>query len=167
MLAANFLANLIGAVLVQGLIFRAETPFPDRLFDNRLLYFFDMAFTPFAFLFVTATALIYERPIRQYLTAKSNQVPVSPQLESRARRRILNEPFVMISIDFSMWLLAAALYPTAFFLFGKERFRDLIRAHGREPARDILHSVITGLNEFRHPLEKEDDVTLVVIKVEP
>ena len=54
MLAANFLANLSGAVLGQALIFRAETPFPDRLFENRLVYYFDMAFTPFAFLFVTA-----------------------------------------------------------------------------------------------------------------
>ena len=50
-------------------------------------------------------------------------------------------------------------------MFGKKRFRDLIRAHALKPAEDILHSVITGLDEFRHPLEKEDDVTLVVIKV--
>ncbi len=114
MLAANFLANFIGAFLVQGLIFRAETPFPDSLFDNRLVYFFDMAFTPLAFLFATAATLIYERSIRQYLTAKSNQIPVSPQLESRARRRILNEPFVLIGLDCSMWRSAAILYPAAF-----------------------------------------------------
>jgi sigma-B regulation protein RsbU (phosphoserine phosphatase) len=116
MLAANLLANFIGAFLVQGLIFRAETPFPESLFDNRLVYFFDMAFTPLAFLFATAAALIYERSIRKYLTAKSNRTPISPQLERRARRRILNEPFVLIGIDFSMWLLAAILYPIAFLL---------------------------------------------------
>ncbi len=116
MLIANFLANFIGAVLVQALIFRAETPFPDSLFENRLVYLFDMVFTPFAFIFVTAITLIYERSIRQYLTAKSNQIPISPELEIRARRRLLNEPFVMIAIDFSMWLLAAILYPTAFLL---------------------------------------------------
>jgi len=116
MLAANTLANFIGAFLVQGLIFRAETAFPDSLFENSIAYFFDMAFTPFAFLFVTAATLVYERSIRQYLTAKSNQIPISPQLESRARRRILNEPFVLIGMDLSMWLLAAILYPTAFLL---------------------------------------------------
>jgi sigma-B regulation protein RsbU (phosphoserine phosphatase) len=116
MLAANFLANFIGAILVQALIFRAETPFPDSLFENRLVYFFDMAFTPFAFIFVTAITLIYERSIRQYLTAKSNQISISTALESRARRKILNEPFVLIAIDFSMWLLAAILYPAAFLL---------------------------------------------------
>ena len=116
MLAANLLANFIGAFLVQGLIFRAETPFPESLFDYRLVYFFDMAFTPLAFLFATTATLIYERSIRQYLTARSNQIPISPELESRVRRRILNEPFVLIAIDFSMWLLAAILYPTVYLL---------------------------------------------------
>jgi sigma-B regulation protein RsbU (phosphoserine phosphatase) len=116
MLVANFLANFIGAVLVQALIFRAETPFPDDLFENRLVYLFDMAFTPLAFILVTAVTLVYERSIRQYLAAKSNQLPISPELESRARREILNEPFVLIAVDFSMWLLAAILYPAAFLL---------------------------------------------------
>ncbi len=116
MLVANFLANFIGAVLVQALLFRAETPFADSLFETRLVYWFDMAFTPFAFIFVTAITLIYERSIRQYLTARSNQMPLSPELENRARRRLLNEPFVLIAIDFGMWLLAAILYPVAFLL---------------------------------------------------
>jgi sigma-B regulation protein RsbU (phosphoserine phosphatase) len=52
-------------------------------------------------------------------------------------------------------------------MFGKKRFRDLIRTHARKPAKDILDAVIASLDEFRHPMEKEDDVTLVVIKVEP
>jgi hypothetical protein len=33
MLAANFLANFIGAVLVQSLIVKTEITFPDSLFD--------------------------------------------------------------------------------------------------------------------------------------
>jgi len=114
MLVANFLANFIGAVLVQKLIVKAETSFPESLFDNPLLFFFDILFTPCAFIFVTVATLIYERPIRQYLTARSSQMPISPELESTARRKLLNEPFVLIAIDFSMWLLAAILYPIAF-----------------------------------------------------
>jgi hypothetical protein len=162
MLAANLLANFIGAFLVQGIIFRAETPFPESLFDNRLVYFFDVAFTPLAFLFAAAATLIYERSIRQYLTAKSNRIPISPQLESRARRKILNEPFVLIGTD-GIWESQNAKRQ----MFGKKRFRDLIRTHARKPAKDILDAVIASLDEFRHPMEKEDDVTLVVIKVEP
>jgi sigma-B regulation protein RsbU (phosphoserine phosphatase) len=52
-------------------------------------------------------------------------------------------------------------------MFGKNRFKDLVRAHAEAPARDILQAVITGLEDFSRPLEKEDDVTLVVIKVKP
>jgi len=44
MLAANSLANFIGAFLVQGLIYKAETPFPESLFVNPIAYYFDMAF---------------------------------------------------------------------------------------------------------------------------
>ncbi len=116
MLVANFLANFISAELVQTLIFKAEEPLTDSLFENRLVNLFDMAFSPFAFIFVTVITLIYERPIRQYLTAKAGQISISPELQRRARRKILNEPFVLIAIDFSMWLLAAILYPTVFLL---------------------------------------------------
>ena len=136
MLVANFLANFIGAVLVQKLIVKAETSFPESLFDNPLLFFFDILFTPCAFIFVTVATLIYERPIRQYLTARSNQMPISPELESTARRKLLNEPFVLIAIDFSMWLLAAILYPIAFLL---------VQADSIIIQRSIVMNISTGI----------------------
>ena len=136
MLAANFLANFTGAILVQALIFRAETPLPDSLFENRLVYWFDAAFTPFAFIFVTVITLIYERSIRQYLTARSNQTPITPELESRARQGILNEPFVLIAIDFSMWLLAAFLYPAVLSWAGADKV---------DVQRSLVLNISTGL----------------------
>jgi len=136
MLVANFLANFIGAVLVQALIFRAETPIPDSLFENRLAYWFDAVFTPFAFIFVTAITLIYERSIRQYLTARSNQIPISPELENKARQRLLNEPFVLIAIDLCMWLLAAILYPIAFSLTGADQV---------DVQRSLVLNISTGI----------------------
>jgi sigma-B regulation protein RsbU (phosphoserine phosphatase) len=51
-------------------------------------------------------------------------------------------------------------------MFGKERFRQVISAQGRKTAIEILQAVIDELNRFSQPLGKEDDVTLVVIKVE-
>ncbi|MGD9262028.1 MAG: PP2C family protein-serine/threonine phosphatase, partial [Desulfobacterales bacterium] len=50
-------------------------------------------------------------------------------------------------------------------MFGKKRYRDIIRTHAQIPAKEILKTVITDLDKFCHPLQKEDDVTLVVIKV--
>ena len=51
-------------------------------------------------------------------------------------------------------------------MFGKDRFRNVIGAHAKETAIEILQAVIDELNRFSRLLEKEDDVTLVVIKVE-
>jgi sigma-B regulation protein RsbU (phosphoserine phosphatase) len=50
-------------------------------------------------------------------------------------------------------------------MFGKERFRHIISAHARQTAIEILQAVIDELNRFSKPLGKDDDVTLVVIKV--
>jgi sigma-B regulation protein RsbU (phosphoserine phosphatase) len=51
-------------------------------------------------------------------------------------------------------------------MFGKERFRHVISAHARKTAQEILQAVIDEIDAFCHPLEYEDDVTLVVVKVE-
>lgn len=50
-------------------------------------------------------------------------------------------------------------------MFGKERLRNIIREHGRKTAREIVQAVIDNVKSFRYPLESEDDITLVVIKV--
>ncbi|MGD8257244.1 MAG: SpoIIE family protein phosphatase [Desulfobacterales bacterium] len=116
MLAANILANLIGVLFIQILLESTEDPIIESIFQIPIVDAVDSIFTPMAFLFVTVTSLIYERPIRAYLTAKFNRTSISPDLESSARRRILNEPFALIIADFSMWLLAAIIYPVMFWL---------------------------------------------------
>ena len=50
-------------------------------------------------------------------------------------------------------------------MFGKERFKDIIRQHADQPAREIIQTVITAVDRFRHPLAKTDDITLVVTKI--
>ncbi len=50
-------------------------------------------------------------------------------------------------------------------MFGNERLLDVIRDNADQPAREILDNVFESLNDFRHPLEADDDQTLVVIKV--
>jgi serine phosphatase RsbU (regulator of sigma subunit) len=50
-------------------------------------------------------------------------------------------------------------------MFGNERLLNVIRNNADQPAREILDRVFVSLNDFRHPLEPDDDETLVVIKV--
>ena len=51
-------------------------------------------------------------------------------------------------------------------MFGKEKFRKVIRTHALKSAKEILQAVFEEIDKFCHPLENEDDVTLVVIKVD-
>jgi sigma-B regulation protein RsbU (phosphoserine phosphatase) len=51
-------------------------------------------------------------------------------------------------------------------MFGKERLRDVIRRKAGESASTILSSVYDELNEFTLGQKSEDDITLVVIKVD-
>jgi len=51
-------------------------------------------------------------------------------------------------------------------MFGKDPIFDIIRHNARARAEDIMNAVISALNRFRGNLSPEDDVTLVVIKIE-
>ena len=50
-------------------------------------------------------------------------------------------------------------------IFGTERLLHLIRRDAPKPAREILENVFEALGHFCHPLQPDDDATLVVIKV--
>jgi sigma-B regulation protein RsbU (phosphoserine phosphatase) len=50
-------------------------------------------------------------------------------------------------------------------MFGKDRFRDIIRRNARAGATDIINAVYSELSRFTKGRKSEDDITLVVIKV--
>jgi sigma-B regulation protein RsbU (phosphoserine phosphatase) len=50
-------------------------------------------------------------------------------------------------------------------MFGKQRFRDIIRQHARTGADDILNAVYNEINQFAEGHKSEDDITLVIIKI--
>ncbi len=50
-------------------------------------------------------------------------------------------------------------------MFGKDRFRDLIRRHAAEGAADILNAVYDDLGRFTVGRRSEDDITLVILKI--
>ena len=51
-------------------------------------------------------------------------------------------------------------------MFGKERFRDIIRKNARAGAADILNAVYSELSRFTKGQKSEDDITLVIIKID-
>ena len=111
MLVANGIANFIGVFLSIVMIHRAE-PFPKELFDNPIIYWTYALFDPFAFSFIIVMTLLYEKPIRHYLNALSRRTSITEDLKLKARQRLLNEPFVLIALDFSIWVLWAIVWST-------------------------------------------------------
>jgi len=51
-------------------------------------------------------------------------------------------------------------------MFGKQRFRDIIRKNAQAGAGEILNAVYSELNQYTRGQRFEDDITLVVIKID-
>jgi sigma-B regulation protein RsbU (phosphoserine phosphatase) len=136
MLVANFLANFIGVFGVNTIMFMAGRGPDKELWEHGVPYWIDALFTPFAFGFVCAATLIYEKPIRRYLNSLIRQESIAANLKSIARQRLLNEPFILIALDFSMWLLSSILFPTIHWIYGSG---ELL------PLSALYHSLATGI----------------------
>ncbi len=93
-------------------LIRIAEPFPKELFDNPIIYWTDALFDPFVFSFVIVMTLLYEKPIRHYLNALSRRTSIPQDLKLKARQRLLNEPFVLIALDFGIWVLWAIVWST-------------------------------------------------------
>lgn len=78
-----------------------------------------------------------------------------------SQRKLASDQIILIGTD-GIW----ESQNTEGQMFGKERFRNVIRTHASKTAKEILQTVIDEIEKFCHPLENEDDVTLVVIKVD-
>jgi PAS domain S-box-containing protein len=50
-------------------------------------------------------------------------------------------------------------------MYGKERFRQIVRQHARSEARQILDQVYDDLARFTAGVKRDDDITLVVVKL--
>jgi sigma-B regulation protein RsbU (phosphoserine phosphatase) len=51
-------------------------------------------------------------------------------------------------------------------MFGKERLRQIISDHAQANAADILNAVYNELNAFTLGQKSEDDITLVIVKID-
>ena len=134
LLWANFISNLIGYSIVYLLLRRLYYPLEESIL--RASEYVNTIFTPGAFLLVILLTLLYERPIRRYLDLQYKKASIPEELSINARRKLLNEPFFLITLDFSMWLLAAVVFSTVYWVFGASP--EII-------LRPIIMNLITGL----------------------
>ena len=50
-------------------------------------------------------------------------------------------------------------------MFGKQRFKDVVRRNATDSAENILNTVFQELDHFTQGMKPEDDITLVVVKI--
>ena len=108
-------------------------------------------------------AMIYDRANDKFeeLTGKALPLGVSAKaVYQKFAKKIVPGQIVMIGTD-GIW---EAQNPTGE-MFGKERFKTIIRENADQPAKSITQAVINQVDSFCHPLEKTDDVTLVITKI--
>ena len=117
MLVGNLISNFIGVGLVTFLLSRPASGLSPEAWEylGRLGWIFD----PVAFIFVIFLIWLYERPIRRFMNLQFSHMPSTPELERRARQKMLNEPYFLITMNLCLWLNAAIFYSTVLFIFGQ------------------------------------------------
>ena len=134
LLFANFISNAIGVAVIMFLSRGMGHIFsPDILqLAQRIMNFF----LPLSFIVPLVAILIYEWPIRHYLNRMRDNQPLAENMILTARKKLLNEPFFLIGLDFLIWLAAAVIYTGVF--WAHDAGRDMI-------LEAFFQCLITGL----------------------
>jgi sigma-B regulation protein RsbU (phosphoserine phosphatase) len=122
--------------------------------DNQIIHWVNAGHDP---------AMIYDRESGKFEELTGHALPLGVSETAayqKFEKKIVPGQIVMVGTD-GIW---EAQNPTGE-MFGKERFMAIIRENADQPAKDITQAVIKQVNRFCHPLEKADDVTLVVAKI--
>jgi sigma-B regulation protein RsbU (phosphoserine phosphatase) len=134
MLMAMVGANTISGLSMDILIIQGDAPPPPAIL--RLATFLDLTFIPIVFALVIVFIVRYERPMRRYLHRLAAGEPPSKKLTRQARRRLLNEPFLLLTMSWSLWLYGTIVYAGTFWISG---------AGPVEIHRAVFRSLSTGL----------------------
>jgi sigma-B regulation protein RsbU (phosphoserine phosphatase) len=108
-------------------------------------------------------AMIYDREGGQLEELTGNALPLGVSETAtyqKSDRTLIEGQIIMMGTD-GIW---EAQSPQGE-MFGKERFKDIIRENADQPAKKIIEAVIKEVDRFCHPLGKADDLTLVVTKI--
>ncbi|MDX2500381.1 MAG: SpoIIE family protein phosphatase [Deltaproteobacteria bacterium] len=109
---AMFTANIVATAIGTGLLYIIyEFVLRGYQTDNYVEFHLRTAnyFGPiFALFFVFI--IWYEWPIRRYFGKLSSDAPISFQLESTVKKRLLNEPFFIIVMDMAAWISAGVAF---------------------------------------------------------
>ncbi|MEJ2642589.1 MAG: SpoIIE family protein phosphatase [Desulfosarcinaceae bacterium] len=110
-------------------------------------------------------ALLYDPLEERFEELKGSGLALGVDPEMRyaqyRRERLIKGQVIAIGTD-GIW----EAFNQAGDMFGKKRFREVVRRHAQETAPQILGAVFDALEQFTLGQKSADDITLVVVKVE-
>ncbi len=107
MFTANLAATAVGAGLLYVIY---EFVLRDHQTDKVEFHIRTSNYPGIIFALLFATIIIYEWPIRRYLDSIGSNAPIPAGLQSRAEKRLLNEPYFIIGIDMACWILGGMIF---------------------------------------------------------
>jgi sigma-B regulation protein RsbU (phosphoserine phosphatase) len=108
-------------------------------------------------------AMIYNREVGTFEELVGNSLPLGVSETAdyqKFDKKITPGQIIMMGTD-GIWETQSPQGE----MFGKKRFKEIIRNNASRPAKDIIQAVIEEVDRYCHPLQKADDVTLVITKI--
>jgi len=107
-LVGNMIAVLMGDWLTNILFKHRVGDTPETILN--MVYYMDMFYGSFCVVVMSLITVWYERPIRKCLKSFYNGLEPDPLILENARRRVLNEPYMIVILDMGIWSLGAFLF---------------------------------------------------------
>jgi sigma-B regulation protein RsbU (phosphoserine phosphatase) len=108
MLVGNLIANFIGNMATDLLFSFHETKISEDLISR--LKDIDLIYVCFSIPTCICFILLYERPLRRCLKMVLNGQSPNPELMEKAQRRLLNEPYFIVTLNACLWGLGSAVF---------------------------------------------------------
>jgi sigma-B regulation protein RsbU (phosphoserine phosphatase) len=108
-------------------------------------------------------AMLFDPSTDKFVELTGGGLPLGVSEESPYQKyesKIESGQILLIGTD-GIW---ESQYPAGE-MFGKDRFKNVVREHSDKSAKQILSAVMGEIDGFSQAHEKADDVTLVVVKV--
>ncbi|MFH1137686.1 MAG: SpoIIE family protein phosphatase [Pseudomonadota bacterium] len=134
MILANGISNIAALAIITVIIYPRELQ--ARFLGNSVFTGFDIGFTVGSFFLIGLLLFFLELPIRRYLDSLEKKRTPSPGEILKAKKRLLNYPFIVMALDLGIWLLAALFYSV---LSNCLDFERIVYQH------IVVGSVTTGL----------------------
>ena len=109
-------------------------------------------------------ALLYDQNTDTFEELTGTGIPLGvfeSTVNETSYRKIATGQIIVIGTD-GIW----ETFNTTGDMFGKDNLKKIIREQAKAPATEIVAMVIDEIKKFRKPLKQEDDITLVIIKIE-